>query len=146
MGVEGEPAISVVLQKQILSEMAGVMFTQNPINGESERYIEASWGLGEAIVAGLVVPDSFRIANDGTILEKTAGEKDIMLVATPDGLATEMEVDSEKIESLCLNAEQLQQLHQLASQCEIVYGEKIDIEWAFHAGSLYLLQCRSITK
>ena len=146
MGVAGEPAIAVVLQQQILSEVAGVMFTQNPLNGASERYIEASWGLGEAIVAGLVVPDSFRLANDGGIIQQSAGEKDIKLVATADGLTAEVEVEADKIESLCLNTQQLQQLHDLAAKCEAVYGEKIDIEWAFHGGSLYLLQCRSITR
>lgn len=146
MGVEGEPEISVVLQQQILSEVAGVMFTQNPLSGDSERYIEASWGLGEAIVAGLVVPDSFRIANDGSMLQQSAGEKDIKLIAMPGGETEEVEVEADKIEALCLNPEQLLQLHELASKCIAVYGEKIDIEWAFHAGSLYLLQCRTITR
>lgn len=122
------------------------MFTQNPLSGDSERYIEASWGLGEAIVAGLVVPDSFRIATDGSIIQQTAGEKDIKLVATADGLTEEVEVEADKIEALCLNTEQLLQLHELAAKCEAVYGEKIDIEWAFHAGDLYLLQCRAITR
>ena len=146
MGVAGEPAIAVVLQQQILSEVAGVMFTQNPLNGDSERYIEASWGLGEAIVAGLVVPDSFRIGNDGSLIQQTAGEKDIKLVATAAGATEEVEVEADKIEALCLDAEQLLQLHELAAKCETVYGDKIDIEWAFHAGNLYLLQCRSITR
>jgi pyruvate,water dikinase len=146
MNIPGRPAIAVALQTLIASEMAGVMFTRNPINNEAERYIEASWGFGEAIVAGLVVPDSFRIANDGTLLEKTAGEKDIQLVSDPDGNVIEVDVAEEKIESLCLNDEQLTQLHQLASRCESVYGEGVDIEWAFNNDQLYLLQCRSITR
>ena len=52
---------------------AGVMFTQNPVTGADERMIEASWGLGEAVVAGLVIPDSFRIDRAGEVLERTAG-------------------------------------------------------------------------
>ena len=52
---------------------AGVMFTQNPVTGADERMIEASWGLGEAVVAGLVIPDSFRIDRDGEVLERRAG-------------------------------------------------------------------------
>ena len=146
MGVTGEPAIAVVLQQQILSEVAGVMFTQNPLSGDSERYIEASWGLGEAIVAGLVVPDSFRMANDGSIIQQTAGEKDIKLVALAGGKTEEIEVEADKIEALCLSTEQLLQLHDLATKCEDVYGDKIDIEWAFHGQNLYLLQCRFITR
>ncbi len=145
MKVAGEPAIAVVLQKQILSDVSGVMFTHNPLTRASERYIEASWGLGEAIVAGLVVPDSFRISNSGEILEQVAGEKDVELVATPDGLAVEREIEGDRVEALCLSERQLGQLHELAKKCESVYGDQIDIEWAFHQDQLYLLQCRSIT-
>lgn len=146
MGIGGEPAIAIALQKQILSEMSGVMFTRNPVSGESERYIEASWGLGEAIVAGLVVPDSFRLSNSGDILQKTAGEKDIMLVADPNGTAVEVEVEEERIEALCLTDGHLAQLHELASRCESVYGADIDIEWAIYQDELFLLQCRGITR
>lgn len=146
MQVAGEPAIAVVLQKQVLSESAGVMFTRNPLSGATERYIEASWGLGEAIVAGLVVPDSFRMASDGAVLQRTAGEKDLMLVADASGEVVEVEVAPEKIEALCLSDTQLLQLHQLATACQQEYGRDIDIEWAFHQGRLYLLQCRAITR
>lgn len=144
--VAGDPAIAVVLQKQVLSDVAGVMFTRNPLGGAVERYIEASWGLGEAIVAGLVVPDRYRIHAEGTIIERMAGEKDLMLVADPGGTVVEVEVAPERIEALCLSDRHLSQLHQLASACQQVYGADIDIEWAFHDGQLYLLQCRGITR
>ena len=49
------------------------MFTQNPVTGADERMVEASWGLGEAVVAGMVIPDSFRIDRDGEVLERRAG-------------------------------------------------------------------------
>lgn len=145
MGVEGEPAIAVVIQKQIQSEVAGVMFTKNPISGANERYIEASWGLGEAVVAGMVVPDSFRISSEGAILEQVLGDKDVELVAIAESETREQEVDLIRQGSLCLNEDQLDRLHSLALNCEAVYGEQIDIEWAFRDGQLYLLQCRSIT-
>lgn len=146
MGVSDEPAIAVVLQQQIQSEVSGVMFTRHPLTGDAERYVEASWGLGEAIVAGLVVPDGFRIRNDGVVIARIAGEKDIKLVSTSSGEVEEVEVEADKIKALCLDDGQLLQLHQLATNCEKVYGEHIDIEWAFHAGNLYLLQCRAITR
>ncbi len=145
MGVDGEPAIAVVVQQQILSEVAGVMFTKNPITGVGERYIEASWGLGEAVVAGMVVPDSFRISAGGEVLEQSVGEKDIELVASAQGETEEREVEEGRITALCLSHSELEQLHSLALKCEAVYGEQLDIEWAFHAGQLYLLQCRAIT-
>ena len=145
MVVEGEPAIAVVIQQQILSEVAGVMFTKNPITSANERYIEASWGLGEAVVAGMVVPDSFRISSEGSILEQALGDKDVELVAVAEGETREQEVDQVRQNSLCISEDQLDRLHSLALNCEAVYGEHIDIEWAFHDGNLYLLQCRSIT-
>ena len=145
MGVKGEPAIAVVIQQQILSEVAGVMFTKNPLSGADERYIEASWGLGEAVVAGMVVPDSFRLSSEGLVLEQVLGEKDVELVAADDGETEEREVSEEKQAVLCLNGSQLDGLHTLAKSCEAVYGEHIDIEWAFHDSQIYLLQCRSIT-
>jgi len=145
MGVDGEPAIAVVLQQQILSEVAGVMFTKNPLTGDTERYIEASWGLGEAVVAGMVVPDSFRISVNGDLLEQVVGDKDIELVACSEGETMEIEVEEDKVAAFCLNSNELERLHGLALECEAVYGEHIDIEWAFHGGQLYLLQCRAIT-
>ena len=145
MGVDGEPAIAVVVQQQILSEVAGVMFTRNPITGAGERYIEASWGLGEAVVAGMVVPDSFRISASGEVLEQVVGEKDVELFACADGQTAEREVTEDKISALCLSVNELERLHDLALNCEAVYGEHLDIEWAIHAGRLYLLQCRAIT-
>lgn len=145
MGVEGEPAIAVVIQQQIRSEVAGVMFTKNPITNTNERYIEASWGLGEAVVAGMVVPDSFRISSEGNILEQVLGDKDVELVAMAEGETAEQDVDQIRQSSLCLSEDQLNSLHSLALNCEAIYGEHIDIEWAFHDEQLYLLQCRSIT-
>lgn len=146
MQVSGEPAIAVAIQKQILSDMAGVMFTRNPLTGDTERYIEAGWGLGEAIVSGLIVPDTYRIATDGTVLERRAGEKDLLLVAHKDGNVMEQAVAEDKIEALCLGDAELKQLHELANACEKVYGAKLDIEWAFYQGQIYLLQCRGITR
>jgi pyruvate, water dikinase len=145
MGVTGEPAIAVVIQQQILSEVAGVMFTKNPLSGADERYIEASWGLGEAVVAGMVVPDSFRVSSEGNILEQVLGDKDVELLALAHGETMEGEVDDARQSILCLSESQLEKLHNLAVNCEAVYGQHIDIEWAFHNDQLYLLQCRSIT-
>jgi len=145
MGVSAEPAIAVALQKQLLSEVSGVMFTRNPITSADERYIEASWGLGEAIVSGLVVPDSFRLSPQGQVIERTAGEKDLKLEADSEGNVTEIEIEGEAVEMLCVNDNQLRELHELACNCESTYGPGLDIEWAIADGQVYLLQCRAIT-
>jgi hypothetical protein len=121
------------------------MFTRNPITGAEERLIEASWGLGEAVVAGRVIPDSYRVARGGEVLDRRPGVKTIAILPAPDGGTVDAEVAADLVESLCLSDEQLQALSDLADHCERVYGEGRDIEWAFAGGQLYLLQCRAVT-
>ena len=70
-----------MVQTLLNPEVAGVMFTENPVSGADERLIEASWGLGEAVVAGLVVPDHFRLDRRGEVLERKAGRKRIAVRA-----------------------------------------------------------------
>ena len=71
VGLFVRPSVGVVVQALLDPDSAGVMFTQNPINGADERVIEASWGLGEAVVAGLVIPDNFRVSRSGEVLART---------------------------------------------------------------------------
>ena len=61
VGLFTRPSVGVVIQTLLDPDVAGVMFTKNPVTGADERVIEASWGLGEAVVAGLVIPDTFRV-------------------------------------------------------------------------------------
>src|SRR5919106_2481859 len=122
------------------------MFTKNPINGADERVIEASWGLGEAVVAGQVIPDRFRVSRSGEVLERVPGVKQIAIRSAPDGGTFEEQVPTEQIEQLCLDDQQLTKLNSLAERCEQVYGEGRDIEWAIADGELYLLQCRAVTR
>ena len=145
-GVFTRPSIAVVVQALIDPEVAGVMFTKNPINGADERVIEAAWGLGEAVVAGCVIPDHFRVARSGEVLQRTAGLKKVAIRTRPDGGTFEEEVPSELVEKLSLDEEQLGDLNRLADRCEQVFGAARDIEWAFAGRQLYLLQCRAVTR
>jgi pyruvate,water dikinase len=145
MGVSMHPKIGVTVQKMVDAESAGVLFTHNPVTGAQERLIEASWGLGESVVSGMVVPDSFRITGEGRVVERHAGEKDVALRPHADGGTRETPVDPANVNTLCLADPQLEALHQLTQRCEAEYGERLDIEWAFADGHLYLLQCRGIT-
>jgi pyruvate,water dikinase len=146
VGVAHDARIAVAVQQQIPSEKAGVLFTRNPISGDAERYIEVAWGLGEAVVSGLVVPDTFRISADGEILVSEPGDKDLKLILSESGSGTdEVDVPEELAEVLCLSNEELIALHRLAENCEQAYGQNLDMEFAFYQGELYLLQCRSIT-
>jgi pyruvate,water dikinase len=139
------PSVGVVVQALLDPEVAGVMFTKNPINGADERMIEASWGLGEAVVAGLVIPDNFRVARSGEVLARTPGMKKVAIRRAGDGGTIEEQVAAEDVERLCLSDAQLAELNELATRCEQVYGEGRDIEFAIADGELYLLQCRPVT-
>ena len=121
------------------------MFTLNPITGADERVIEASWGLGEAVVAGLVVPDHWEIDPTGRVLVYRAGDKDIALRSAPNGGTVEEELPEELASLPCLSDDQLAQLNELARRCEAHFGRGLDIEWAFAGADLFLLQCRPMT-
>lgn len=146
VGLFARPSVGVVVQSLLDPDVAGVMFTQNPINKADERLIEASWGLGEVVVAGRVIPDSFRMDRVGAVRERTPGLKKIAIRAAADGGTVEESVTPELVGQLCLDDDQLAQLNALAAQCEQVYGPARDIEWAFAGGQLYLLQCRAVTR
>jgi pyruvate,water dikinase len=145
VGLFARPSVGVVVQALLDPVAAGVMFTRNPVSGADERLIEASWGLGEAVVAGMVIPDMYRIARSGEILERTPGLKKVAIRSLPNGGTCEEEVQPELTESLCLSDSHLEQLNELAARCEDVYGPARDIEWALAGDQIYLLQCRAVT-
>ncbi len=139
------PSVGVVVQALLKPTVAGVMFTENPVTGADERLIEASWGLGEAVVSGLVVPDQFRLDRSGQVLERKVGRKRIAIRSLPTGGTFEQQVPAAQVNQLCIDDAQLAALSELALQCEKVYGPRRDIEWAIQDGTLYLLQCRAVT-
>ena len=145
VGLFTRPSVGVVVQTLLNPVVAGVMFTENPVTGADERLIEASWGLGEAVVAGLVVPDHFRLDRSGQVLERKAGRKRIAVRSLPTGGTVEQQLPAAQVTQICLDDAQLAALGQLALQCEQLYGPRRDIEWAFQEGTLYLLQCRAVT-
>jgi pyruvate,water dikinase len=146
VGLFTRPSVGVVVQSLLASDTAGVMFTQNPVNEADERIIEAAWGLGEAVVAGRVIPDTFRLACSGEVLERSPGFKKIAIRSAPDGGTYDEKIDPERREEPCLDDAQLAELGALAARCEEAYGPARDIEWAFCDGRLYLLQCRAVTR
>ena len=146
VGLFRRPSVGVVVQSLLDPDCAGVMFTRNPVTGDDELMIEASWGLGEAVVAGMVIPDNFRVARSGEVLDRTPGLKRIRIRSLPEGGTREEDVPADQAEALCLDDAQLADLSRLADRCEEVYGAARDIEFAFAGGNLYLLQCRAVTR
>lgn len=146
LGLDACARVGVVVQALVDSDVAGVMFTRNPLTGAEERVIEASWGLGEIVVAGLVTPDRYVLSPSGELLEQGIGEKDLAIRRTPGGGTIEEDVAPELVDVPCLHAPQLAALHELAVACDQVFGTTAhDIEFAFRNGVVHLLQRRPIT-
>ncbi len=147
MGIAGEPRVAVIVQALVPAEVAGVLFTIDPISGSGERWIvEASWGLGEAVVGGLVTPDRYVIARTGELLERELGRKDVVIVADEHGGTIEVVInDPARVQGVCLGEQTLVRLAELGAACERLFGAGQDIEWAEARGKLFLLQCRPVT-
>src|SRR4051794_10001766 len=145
-GLFVRPSVGVVVQALLDPDVAGVMFTQNPINGADERMIEASWGLGEAVVAGRGIPGQYRGARSGEVLSRTSGMKKIAIRRARGGGTVEEQIPPEDVERHSLSDAELGELNALAARCEEIYGQGRDIEWAIAAGQVYLLQCRPVTR
>ena len=145
-GLAPEPAVAVVVQPLIEPVAAGVLFTRNPMTGADERLIEASWGLGEAVVSGRVEPDHFRLDASGRVLEERPGYKDVQILHHDHEGIVEVEVPQDLREVLCLTPTQVAALHELAERCRREWGPALDLEWAIgRDGRCYLLQSRPIT-
>lgn len=139
--------LAVVIQHMVEAEVAGVLFTANPLTGRRRQaVIDASPGLGEAVVSGAVNPDHFVVNTEtGEILERGLGDKRVVIRSTPGG-GTQRLAMAEQQQISCLTDEQIQALTQLGRRVEAHYGAPQDIEWALDGnGQLWLTQARPIT-
>jgi pyruvate,water dikinase len=139
------PRIAVVVQQQIASEVAGVAFSQNPLtNDYDEAVIDANWGLGESVVAGLASPDHFVVDKvSGKLVQKKLGAKQLSIWLGRDGGTVERE--GYRSTDLTLSESQLGELVGVLCRIEEFYGHPTDIEWAYADGRLHVLQARPIT-
>jgi pyruvate, water dikinase len=148
LGPGGEaPAMGVAVQLMVDAAVSGVMFTCNPVSGDpSTIAVNASWGLGLAVVGGEVTPDEYRLSKvTGELLQRTVGSKDIQYVPGDSG-AARVEVPDERREEPCLDDAQLEALFEVGRRVERHFGSHQDIEWAIaREGELFLLQSRPVT-
>lgn len=133
--VESGPAMSVGVQKMITPRVAGVAFTLDPVNGDrSQVAIDASWGLGEAVVSGAVTPDHFLVDKVvGRITSRTVSDKHVEHVLGPDGQVVQVAVDDARRRASCLSDEEIRAVAALARRAERHYGCPQDVEWALDA-------------
>lgn len=147
-------SLSVVVQKMVNSMKSGVMFTANPVeNNTNEIMVNASWGLGEAVVSGIVTPDEYILNKDDLFIkEKHIADKNTMIVKKDDGVGTvEVSVKNylgfDKVSEQCLTNEEITELSNSGIAIEKIYKSYQDIEWAFDKDTkkLYILQARPVT-
>ena len=138
-------ALAVVVQRMVESESSGVLFTANPLNGKrTEAVVEATLGLGEALVSGRVEPDRYAVVLPAArIASKVLGSKRISLRPRPEGGIAQEDEDAGARQALPDDA--IVELARLGGRAAGLLGGPQDIEWAFAGGKLWLLQSRPIT-
>jgi pyruvate, water dikinase len=143
----GPAAMGVTVQRMVDAGVSGVLFTCNPVSGDpSTVAVNASWGLGLAVVGGEVTPDEYRVSKvTGEVLHRTIGPKAVEYVAGSDG-AERRDVPPERRERPCLDDDQLAALVAVGRRVERHFDSPQDVEWAIdRGGTLYLLQSRPVT-
>lgn len=141
-------SMAVVVQPMIDAEASGVMFTANPLTGATDEiHIDATWGLGAAVIAARWKPDHFVVAkNDLTIRERTIAEKTVMDVVAPAGGVQSVVVPNEKQNTPSLNVAHVAALALLGKKIEAQFGQAQDIEWCRAGDQFWLLQTRLLKK
>ena|GEM_PF-275151 len=139
-----ERAMAVVVQREVPADVSGVLFTLNPQSGrENEMLVEATWGLGEALVAGIATPDRFVVDTwEERVIEARVGEKKVMV--TSDGDAP-VPVPEDMRARRTLDDAVLLRIAHFGERIQEEYGLPQDVEWAMSGGQIFILQARPMT-
>jgi len=141
------PAMGVTVQLMVDAAISGVMFTCNPVSGDRSMVaVNASWGLGLAVVGGEVTPDDYVVSKvTGEVVKQYISNKHIEYVAGDDGPRL-VDVEEPRRTDPCLSADALDSLVAVAKRVESHFGAPQDIEWAIdQSGELFVLQSRPVT-
>ncbi|MFQ5942292.1 MAG: PEP/pyruvate-binding domain-containing protein [Anaerolineales bacterium] len=139
--------LCIAVQAMIEADVAGILFTANPVNGDrDEALLNASWGLGEAVVSGLVTPDTITVRrSEGRILDYAIGSKEMAIRYADGGGILEIDTTEDQRSSQALSDQRVLELAEIGGKIETHYGSPQDIEWALRRGKWYVLQSRPIT-
>jgi pyruvate,water dikinase len=137
----GKPRMCVAVQAMVDADVSGVLFTCNPVNGDpSTVAVNASWGLGQAVVGGEVTPDEVLLSKvTGEVVRQTIADKHLEYRPDP------RPVDAERRSAACLEDDALAALLDVARRVEAHFGTHQDVEFAFAGGELFVLQARPVT-
>ncbi len=140
-------SVAVVVQTMVDSEISGVCFTAHPVTrNRNHMVIEAGFGLGEAIVSGMITPDTYIIdKKDGTILDITVAQQKKMIIQKTAGGTKEVAVPKKQQGQQALTGKQIIKLSDICKRIEQHYRKPQDVEWAFAGNIFYITQTRPIT-
>lgn len=147
VGIPSEQvSLAVVVQELVFAEAAGVVFTADPISGTRDRItINATWGLGEAVVSGAVTSDTLVVDREtGQLVQRHTGDKTVMTVRGANGTHEES-VPEHLRDRQVLDDDEATELARTCVRIEELYDAPMDIEWARHEGQVSILQARPIT-
>ncbi|WP_035803491.1 rifamycin-inactivating phosphotransferase [Kitasatospora mediocidica] len=137
--------MAVVVQRMVVPQAAGVLFTADPVTGNrTVATVDAAFGLGEAVVSGLVNPDVFKVRH-GEVVEKAIAAKQRAVHALPDGGTREVAIDSRRRRQPALTDDQVVRLVRLGRRIEAHFGRPQDIEWCLADDGFQIVQSRPIT-
>ncbi|MER7082855.1 Pyruvate phosphate dikinase, PEP/pyruvate binding domain [Saccharopolyspora kobensis] len=137
--------MAVVVQGMVVPEVSGIMFTADPVSSNRRiTSVEAGFGLGEALVSGLVNPDVFKVRDD-EVVDKAVAAKELAVRAVPGGGTRQQPVDPDERERPTLTDAQVVALARLGRRIEAHFGLPQDIEWCLAGGGFQILQSRPVT-
>src|SRR5438128_4149384 len=137
--------MAVVVQQMVFPQAAGILFTADPVTSNRKvASVEASFGLGEALVSGLVNADVYKV-RDGEVVAKAVATKQLAIHASPAGGTQEQAIEPERQEQPALTDQQVVQLAQMGRRIEAHFGSPQDIEWCLVDDHFQIVQSRPIT-
>lgn len=137
--------LSVIVQRMVFPQASGILFTADPITSNRKVLsIDAGFGLGEALVSGLVSADCFKV-QDGQIIDKRIATKKMAIYGRKEGGTETQQIDSDQQKAQTLTDEQILQLARIGRQIEAHFGQPQDIEWCLARDTFYIVQSRPIT-
>ncbi|MGG3466327.1 phosphoenolpyruvate synthase [Neobacillus pocheonensis] len=137
--------ISVIVQRMVFPQAAGILFTADPMTSNRKLLsIDASFGLGEALVSGLVSADCYKVQED-KIVDKMIATKKLAIYGLKEGGTETVQIDPDQQKTQTLTDPQILQLARIGRQIETYFGCPQDIEWCLVDGTFYIVQSRPIT-
>jgi pyruvate,water dikinase len=137
--------MGVLIQQMVPADVSGVIFSMNPVTRNAHEIVmNASYGLGEAVVSGLVTPDLFVVDKTSRMLQKELGFKELKMVSGATGTET-IGTTKDEQQRFCLTDIQVGTLAAETERIEALYSDPVDIEFAIRGSKLYILQARPIT-